>query len=133
MATSELKRQGVSPCLFSRSFWPVFSRPSSSVWGGSSSLCPRSNPIPWEASCGEPPVRDPLALGRIHKAIQPSRRVVGYVPLVQPKRKLIDVTAQVLRAGVMVDTVQPTLQDGPNALDAVRVSRTTGVLASPVV
>ena len=133
MTTSKLKGQGVSPCPS----WPLFSlvseRPWTSVSDGSAALCLRSCLVPRGASCGEPPIRDPLSLGSVHEAIQPSRRVSRHVTIVEPKCELIHVPLKVLWAGVMVDAMQPALQDGPDTLDTVGVSRTTGVLASPVV
>jgi len=42
-----------------------------------------------------------------------------HIAVVAAERELVNVAMQVLVAGVMVDAVQPALQDGPNALNAV--------------
>ena len=42
------------------------------------------------------------------------------IPGVQPKGELIDISPQVFRAGMMVNTVKPPFQGGPHAVDAVR-------------
>ena len=52
--------------------------------------------------------------------MQPIKRVAFHVAIVQPERELVDVAAKVFRAGVMINAVKPTLQNGENAFHAVR-------------
>lgn len=53
-----------------------------------------------------------------------------HVTFVEAKGELINVTVQVLVAGVMIDTMQPALHDGPNAFDAVGRHTIADVFAS---
>ena len=80
-------------------------------------------------SSGQPLVREPLARRRGHETIEPVQRVPRNVAVVQPPCEFVHVSVKVLRAGVMVDTVQAALQDGPDALNAVGRYRPTGELA----
>lgn len=65
-------------------------------------------------------VSQPFAGRAPDEAIQPLRRVPLHVPFIEAERELVNVTMQVLVAGVVIDAVQATLRDRPNALDAVR-------------
>src|SRR5579872_5022581 len=92
--------------------------------------CPES----WvRRSSDEPLVGEPLSGTGHHEAVQALHRVSRDVPLVEAKRKFIDVAEQVLFAGVMVDAMQPALQDGPDALNTVRMSRASDKLFGAVV
>src|SRR5579872_28593 len=92
--------------------------------------CPES----WvRRSSDEPLVGEPLSGTGHHEAVQALHRVSRDVPLVEAKRKFIDVAEQVLFAGVMVDAMQPAFQDGPDTLDGVSGDRTTGKLSGAVV
>ena len=55
-----------------------------------------------------------------YKTFKAFKTMVFAVPGVQPKGKLIDISPQVLRAGMMIDPVKTTLQGGPHAVNAVR-------------
>jgi len=59
--------------------------------------------------------------------------VVGDVTLVQSEGELVNIAVKVLFASVMIDADQAALQDGPYALDSIRMSRATRVLANGVV
>ncbi len=59
--------------------------------------------------------------------------MVFHVAFVQPERKLIDVAGQMLGAGVVIDADQPALENGKNALNAVRGNVIADVLACAVV
>src|SRR4051812_14004874 len=84
-------------------------------------------------SCDQLLVGD-AALGRGgNQAIQPLEGVALHVPLVEPEGELVDVAAKVFVAGVVIDAVQPALQDSPNGLDAVRVDAIARVFARAVV
>ena len=60
-------------------------------------------------------VSEPLAHNRIHERIQPLECVACDVSLIQPEGKFVNVPGEVLLADLMVDSVQPTLEDRPNA------------------
>lgn len=64
-------------------------------------------------------VCQPLARGPVNEAIEPRQGMVLDVALVEPERKFVNVTVQVLRAGVMIDAYQAAFQDGKDAFDAV--------------
>ena len=51
-----------------------------------------------------------------------------HIAVVQAKCKLLNVAVKVLRACVMVDAMQTTLQHGPDAFDAVGAHTGTGIL-----
>ena len=59
--------------------------------------------------------------------------MVDDVPFVQSPGELIYVSGKMLCGGMVIDTVQATLQNGPDALDPVGVGGTTHVLARAVV
>ena len=130
MTTFSLKSQGVNPWPSARSLSRVSAPPWTSVLADSAALRPRFCRVPLAVSCGEPLVSEPLAWWH-PRTIKSLRGVVRNVPFVQPKRELIDVAVKMFFAGVMIDAVQPALQDGPDALDAVGMTPTTGVLTRP--
>ena len=55
-----------------------------------------------------------------YQAVQPVKCVSFDVAFVQPECEFVNVAIQVLRAGVMVDAMQPTLHYSPDRLYAVR-------------
>src|ERR1035441_8570872 len=70
-------------------------------------------------SLDQPLVRETFSAAGVDETVQPLKGVPLHVAIVQPKRELIDVALQVLRAGVVIDAMKPALQDGPEALNAV--------------
>ena len=74
-----------------------------------------------------------LPSDRIHEAVQTLQGVPLHVPFVQTESELVNVTAQMLRAGVMIDAVNPALHYRPNAFDAVGVDAVPGILTRTVV
>jgi len=78
-------------------------------------------------------VRYPLPDDCINERRQPLKAVALYVPLVQPKRELIDVPAKMLGGGMMINPMQATLENCPNRFDAVRVGRSARILASRMI
>ena len=61
----------------------------------------------------------PLSGHSVHEAVDPRQGMVLNVSLVQPERKFINVAVQMLRAGVMIDAEQTSLQDRKNAFHAI--------------
>lgn len=59
--------------------------------------------------------------------------MVLHVPLIQPKRELIDVTVQMLLARVMVNTMQAAFQNRPHAFYRVRACESASVFAVEVI
>lgn len=84
-------------------------------------------------SCCQPFISEPLSDCGVDEGIQPLKGVAGDVPLVQAEGELIDVPGKVFRAGVMIDAVETPLHYRPNALNAVRVCRSTGIFPGAVV
>lgn len=78
-------------------------------------------------------VGEALAHDGIDETSKPVQRVPLDVAFVQPPRKLLDVAVKMFRAGVVVDAVQPALQDGPHALNRVGGHQTPSVLPGAVV
>src|SRR5581483_9735692 len=78
-------------------------------------------------------VGDPLPGYRINETVQPFERVSRDVTSIQPKSELIDVSTQVLRTRVVVDTMQSAFQNRPNTLNAVGMNRASFVLTCTVV
>jgi len=78
-------------------------------------------------------VGEALALRARHEAFQPLHRVVFHVAVVQPEGEFIDVTAQMLLAGVMVDADQAALENREHALDVVGRNAVADVFAGAVV
>ena len=68
----------------------------------------------------QPFVSEPLAGGCGYKTLKPLKGVPLAVPGVQAKGELIDISPQVLRAGMVVNAVDSTFQGGPYAVDADR-------------
>lgn len=81
---------------------------------------PSGRPHQALASLNEPFVSEPLAGGSVNEAFKTIESVYFYVPLVEPERKLLNVTVKMLRAGVMIDAMKTAFQDRKDALSAVR-------------
>ena len=87
-------------------------------------------------SCGllsELLVCDSFARNGIDKAIQPVKGVADYVALVKTPCKLIHVAPNVLGAGMVIDAVEATLEDCPDALDRVGGDTVSAILTGRVV
>src|ERR1035441_1088969 len=84
-----------APCRQSRSTHPV---------------CP---------SCGQPRISEALALYGSDETVQPIKGVALHVPGVQPEGNFIHIAAQVLDTDLMVDSVDSTFQERPNAFDSI--------------
>ena len=76
----------------------------------------------------QPRIRDRLPWHRPEQCPHPVGRIDLTIPLVQPVRKLVYVPSQVLHADLMERARQPTLQDGPDALNAIRMGPSFDVL-----
>src|SRR5574337_313432 len=84
-------------------------------------------------SCGEFLVCDAAASGSGNQVVQALEGMALDVPLVQPEGELVDVPAKVLLARLVVDAMNPALQDGPHGLNAVSVDAIADVFARAVV
>src|SRR5208282_4099634 len=71
-------------------------------------------------SCCEPFVSEPRPRNRVHERIEPLERVPCNVAVVQTEGKLVNVTTEMLLANLVVDAVQPALEDRPDTFDTVR-------------
>ena len=70
--------------------------------------------------CNKFGIGQPLVGYGINKTFKTEQSMPLAVPGVQPKGELIDISPQVLRAGMMIDPVKTTLQGGPHAVNIVR-------------
>jgi hypothetical protein len=59
--------------------------------------------------------------------------VTLHIAVIQTKGELLNIPVKVLRAGVMIDPMQTTLQYRPNAFNAVCIHAGTGILTVSVV
>src|SRR5437868_4655149 len=84
-------------------------------------------------SCSQPFVRQALASRSFHEAIKARESVVLHIALIEPEGELINVAAKMLGARMMVDADQPALENGKDALNAVRRNIISNELASTVV
>jgi hypothetical protein len=85
------------------------------------------------SSLNERLICEPPSSRPIYKAFEPRQSVVFDAAVVQPERKFVNVAVQMLRAGVMVDSYQPALQDGKDAFDAIGCRLAANVFASAVI
>lgn len=108
------------------SAWPSSDRPAQR---------PQWHPAPLgpSSSCRQRPVGDAPPDRGINEAGQPIQRVPLDFPIVQTERELVDVAAQVLLAGMVIDAVQAALHHGPHAFNAVRADAFADVFALLVV
>jgi hypothetical protein len=72
-----------------------------------------------DLSCDQRLVGEPLSGRAVYEAVEPGQRMQLDVALVQPEGELVNVPAQMLRAGVMVDAENAPLHDREDALDTV--------------
>jgi len=92
--------------------WPPYSWPSVET----QALDRQHGLTPWEASLDQLLVGQPFPGHAIHEAIEPRQRMALDVTVIEPKCEFIDIAAQVLGAGVVIDTVDAAFHDGPYAL-----------------
>src|SRR4051794_2902328 len=76
-------------------------------------------------------VGQPFADRGLDQAVKPCERVPVAVALVEPERELVYVAAQMLTAGVMVDSRDATLEHGEHGLNAIGRDVAAYVLAAP--
>ena len=98
----------------------AFSRACSLALAGKQARYPSLHRMLSGFSCDEFLVGKALARCGDDEIIQPRQCGDFHVSVIQAERKLVDVAVKVLRAYLMVDTVNAALHDGPNALYAVR-------------
>lgn len=67
------------------------------------------------------------------KTIEPLQGMELYVTEIQPERKLVNVTAKMLFARVVVDTTDASFENRPDTLYRVRVSHSTAVFLARVI
>lgn len=84
-------------------------------------------------SCGQPRVCEADTGRCCDEALQPGHCVNLHIAIVQTEGELIHIAAQMLCAGMMVDAVDTTLHDGPDALHAVCGDALTGILTRAVI
>lgn len=84
-------------------------------------------------SCDQLFVGDATANRRGDKAIEARQRVTAHVAVIEPKRKLVDVTPKMLGAGMVIHPMQATFEHRPNALNAVSRHPVAAVLSRAVV
>ena len=118
-------------CVSARAFSPV----RTSALGDTRApyLQQRRGRVVVSSSCNKLLVSQTFTESGGHEAIQTLQRVPLHVAFVQPESEFVDIAANVLRAGVMVDTVQAAFQDSPNTFDAVRADVAAHVLAAAMV
>lgn len=122
-----------TPSLVAISSSWQFSRPSSCASSPHSSsplgYRPRRHPRWRQAPLARSPalvsslnerlICEPLSRYAIYEAVEPRQGVILDVAFVQPERKLVNVSVQMLRAGMMIDADQSALQYGENTFDTV--------------
>jgi hypothetical protein len=89
--------------------------------------------VVWGSSLDQPFIGEPLASHAINEAIKPHKGMVPDITFVQTERKLINVAAKMLTAGVVVDANQTALEDGKNAFNPVRGDGTAHIFTSAVI
>src|SRR5271163_2566518 len=100
--------------IFSLPLSSASSRPWTSALAGRPAPYRRWPPVPSEVS--EVRSSDQVLIGETlpcraaGEAVEPVQRVALHVAFVEPERELVNVTVQVLVAGVMIDAVQPPLK-----------------------
>src|SRR5947208_6233257 len=115
----------------------VSCRPSISALAGRPTPCRRWPPVPWVISAvrslDQILVSQPLAGNAINETVEPLQGMPLNVALIQPKSELVNVPAQMLRADMMEGAVNATLQNGPDALNAVGRNAVAHILASAMI
>ena len=84
-------------------------------------------------SCDQVLVSEATAKRRAEQAGEAVKRVAAHIAITEPKGKLANITVQVFRAGVVIDTVNAALEDGKNALNTIRGYIAPNILARTVV
>src|SRR3954447_16179574 len=79
------------------------------------------------------PCRSAASSRAVYEASEPGQRVQLDVAFVQPKGELVNVAAQMLRAGMVIDAEDAALHDREDALDAVGRHVAAHELASAVI
>ena len=109
---------------------------STSVSGGTPKLDQRSFralQAALEHSLDQRLVGQPLASNAINEAVEPLQGMPLHIALIEPKSELVNVSAKMLRANVVEGAVDATLQDGPDAFDAVGRNAIADIFASAVI
>jgi len=70
-------------------------------------------------SCDQVLVGEATTERRAKQAGEAVKRVAAHVAITEAKGKLADIAVQMLRAGMVINTVDATLEDSKHALDAV--------------
>jgi len=115
-----MTRLSFSPCGVSSSpssAWPSYYRPAPRLQWHRAPLAPSS-------SCRQRLVSDTPSDRRINKTGQPIQRMALHLAVIQAEGELVDIAAQVLDAGMVVDAMQAALHHGPHALNTVRMDLT---------
>lgn len=84
-------------------------------------------------SCDQLLIGDATAYRCRNHAVEAIKRLPSYVAIIEPKSKLVDVAPEMLWAGVVIHPMQATLEECPNALNAVCSNAAPTVLASAVI
>ena len=85
------------------------------------------------ASLNQPRVGQTLAVYGFDEAVETVQRVNLHITLVQAKGEFVHIAVKMLRAGVVVDAIHPTLHDRPNTFNGVGVHITPAVLPGAMV
>src|ERR1039458_1125018 len=93
----------------------------------------RSLPVRGALSCDQPRISQPLARHPGDHAVEALKTVALHVALIQPERKFVQVARQMLGADFVIDAVDASFQDSPNAFDAVSSGLAACVFASRMV
>lgn len=78
-------------------------------------------------------VSEPLARRSFNEAIQPGKRVMFHVTVVQTECELVNIAIQVLGASVVIYANEPALENGENALHSICRHIITDIFAGAVV
>src|SRR5258707_13423027 len=115
----------------------VFSRPSISALAGRPIPCRRWLPVPsviWAVrSLYQILVSQPLAGNAITETVEPLQGMPLNVTFIEPESELVNVPAQMLRADMVEGAINATLQNGPDALNAVSRNAVAHILASAMI
>jgi hypothetical protein len=84
-------------------------------------------------SLDQPLVGQALSSDAINEALKPRQGMVLHIAFVEPEGELIDIAAKVLRAGVVVDANQATLENSEHTFNPVRGHIVANIFARAVV
>ncbi len=95
-------------------------------------------PTPWASSLAvlsldQPFVCEALSANSINKAFNPRQGAIFHITLIQTEGKFIDLAAQMLGAGVMIDAMQATLKNGKHTFHTVCGHVIADIFASAVI